>query len=129
MPAARAYRPSSFQNPCRDMWPPRGVTKKSDECRVPSSFWRADEICGESIAGALPDGNDALLAALATHPDHARVRIDGADRQGDQLGYAQAARIQQLQHRLVARPRRVAGIRLCQQPIDLVDGEKVRQRA
>src|SRR6185295_15213314 len=41
---------------------------------------RAGEIGGERFAGALADRDDALLAALAPHPDHAAVQVDGAER-------------------------------------------------
>ncbi len=77
----------------------------------------------------LAHGDQPLLAPLAERDQVAGVEVDVAHPHLHQLGDAQPGRVQQLQHRGVARAARRAPIGRHHQAVDLVDGQVVGQLA
>ena len=71
-----------------------------------------------------------LLAALAGQPHHPRVEVEVVGGQADRLGDAGAGPVQDLEQCLVPElDRRRVDLRACgrQQPLDLVDGDRLGQ--
>ncbi len=70
---------------------------------------------------------DALLAALASYPQHVRIAVPVLDVHTDDLGDSQAGRINRLQDGPVAQPHRLVGRRCFQELGDLNRRQEVRQ--
>ena len=76
----------------------------------------------------LPHRHQALLAALAHHPQHALAQVDLLQGQTDQLGHPQTAGVQHLQHRAVALADGFAQIRSIEQGLHVGFRQGFRQR-
>ena len=63
---------------------------------------RVAEIGGDGVRGSLPEGDDALLAALAEDVHGLLLEVDVGEPQPDDLGGSQPARVRELEHRGVA---------------------------
>ncbi len=82
----------------------------------------------EPVLRLLADRHQAILAALAGHPQHALTQIDLIDREVDQLGHAQAGRVKQFEHRPVAQAERRVHVGRADQRLDLPLAQRLRQR-
>jgi hypothetical protein len=74
--------------------------------------------------GSPTEGDQPLLAALASHPDHLGRQVDILAVAAHQLGNPHASGVKHLHHRSVAAPVTVRGRRRFQQAEYLVHGEE-----
>ena len=101
-----------------------------------ASALSAGRPCGqpavERFRGRMAEGNRALLAALAEHPDHVAVAVEVVDVETDQLTDPDPGGIEQLEHRHVAQSDRAAVVgelgRRPDQVASLVGTQHRRQR-
>ena len=128
MPAFDARRFKSAQKACRVRGPRRAVTNRSraladaDERRssvLQVPFQPADRL--------LPERHQPFLAALAQDAHHTHVERDLRNRQADELGDAQARRVEGLQHRAIAQAEDSLRVRRGKQRLDFGFGEILRQ--
>ena len=73
--------------------------------------------------------HEAFLVALAAHPDRALAQVHLLGAQAHELGHAQPGGVEQLDHRLVAQPGRLAYVGRREQRFHFGLGERLRQRA
>ena len=85
------------------------------------------QVAGNGALGRLPEGYQALLAALAEHAKRLRFEVDALDVEPDQLRATEPARVGDLEHRAVAAVEGCARRDAVEQPADLVGAENARQ--
>ncbi|MND49002.1 hypothetical protein D3C80_399380 [compost metagenome] len=73
-------------------------------------------------------GHQALLAALAHHPQHALAQVDLVEGQADQFGDPQAAGVKHFEHGAVTLADGFAQVRGLQQGFDVGFGQRLGQR-
>ena len=108
--------------------PGHAATPGGDEqvaALLPTQDGRAalGQVAAQPLAGYLAEGHQALLGALAQHPQHAVIQAHIQHPQAHQLTHPQAAGVHQLQHGAVAQAQRGAVVGGAQQRLHLRLGQ------
>ncbi len=91
-------------------------------------FRAGRKVVPDGVGGHVPEGDDALLVALADDIDIPFVQVDVRDLQAGALAHAEAAAVQDLQDGAVPQARRRAGVHRGDDRVDLLhrqDGGEV----
>ena len=123
------YPFKTFQKPTRDRLPPRfALTNNHGDCALTDER-RASlvNILREPCRRLVADRHDALLVPFTGAGKIARLEIQIARAQVNQLGHAHAGRVKDFDERAIAQSARGGDIGLLDEPLDFLDAEKLRQ--